>query len=169
MRIGKVKGKCFISESYISPSNTLQGRDLKLYKMPKFPERRWEGQRELGIQDTREVAEMQRKIGTEWPSALECLWSKGIQKEWMECVCNTRWMIGYTSKLQLKGQDSRNAPENHPLFIPKQELIYLPAPQGAFGGMGYFYFFLFFTERRMFSERLRRKSSCNPWWHHTTK
>lgn len=59
-------------------------------------------------------------------------------------------------------QNSINASEDRPQFIPKQELIFLPALQGAVGGMGYFYLFLFFTERRrLFSERLSRESSHN--------
>lgn len=47
MRIGKVKGKYSFSESYISTSNILHGRGIELYRMPKFPERKSEGQREL--------------------------------------------------------------------------------------------------------------------------
>lgn len=43
MRIGKVKGKYFFLESYISILNILYGRGIELYRMLKFFERKSEG------------------------------------------------------------------------------------------------------------------------------
>jgi hypothetical protein len=56
-RLGKV-----FSESYISTSDTLQGRAAKLHGTPKFSNRRPEGA--LNAWGSREAAELQREAGS---------------------------------------------------------------------------------------------------------
>lgn len=74
-------------------------------------------------------------------------------------MCNNQMKDQVTSKVQLEGQKSINACEDHPLLIPKQELLFLPAPQEAASGVNVLVFSFFIEARRLFSARLNWRSS----------
>ena len=142
----KVKGKYFFLGKLYKHTKYLTRQSHQIIQHTQVSWRK-KGQREWRIYRTPgRLLKCREKQGLNDPGTVEYCWSKWDQRQWLNYVEEWHWTHARcTVKLQLGGQQSINAYEDHPLSHARQELLFLLVPQELVSGT---IFYFFFTERR---------------------